>query len=700
MTRAGPSVSEFHEFFDTYYSDKLAAFATQYPDTTHFQISYRDVWRWNENVADDLLHTPPKLDEWFTDALQRYQVGAVELTDAECVLVDLPNSHISTPTDIRHDDGGRYFGVAGDLSRVTAPDDLARVVAFECQRCGTINKESQKIDELREPTECEICDRGGPWSIDDSESEFVDFSRVRIETPPEDAGSQGTESIDGYVTGELVEYGHENGLIQRAGDRATIYGQIERTPKGSGANKKPLFERRFRVEAIEFTNDADTIDIADHREDFEQLAARGNAVELFKQSIAPELHATDAWQAALELGVAYLFGAPRLDIENGPTYRGDIHALLITDYGMGKSTFNEGIEQYSPKCINKSATGLSSDVGLLAAAVKDDFGAGQWTIKPGILVRGNGGHVILDEIDKPDADLSRMNDALEGTQQIDIEKAGQSATYQSRVGLMAMGNPEDARYDDHAAIADQIGIDETLLSRFDGIVTMRDNPDEETDAEIAERIINGLVEASEYTTDDRDEFDILDRPVPLEVGQAWIKYARDSVHPVARKEQLIDIRDWYATEVRQLNHSYASDGEGEGSDMPVPVTARVVEDTYRFAAAFARLHLRNEISEVDVERAKSLVKELVSQSWDGDRFVNMHLPPARSVSQQELVDGIKSVLKTDEVDAGMTIDTIHQKLNAGTETDRVDYSRVEHRVEELCIDGELYEPTTNHYRTI
>jgi len=73
---------------------------------------------------------------------------------------------------------------------------------------------------------------------------------------------------------------------------------------------------------------------------------------------------------------------------------------------------------------------------------------------------------------------------------------------------MATGNPEDARYVNTEAVAHQIGMDETLLSRFDGIVTMRDTPDTETDAEIAERIIDGIVEASEVATDQRSEFDV------------------------------------------------------------------------------------------------------------------------------------------------------------------------------------------------
>jgi len=237
---------------------------------------------------------------------------------------------------------------------------------------------------------------------------------------------------------------------------------------------------------------------------------------------------------------------------------------------------NSAVAMYSPKCIKESVTGMSSDVGLLAAAVDDDFGEGGWTLEPGILVRANGGHVILDEIDKTDADLERMNDALEGEQIVDVNKAGQSASFKSRVGLLATGNPEDSRFTQGVPVSQELDIDRSLLSRFDGIVTMRDTADEEQDGFIAETQGMSYVEAQEYVHGDREELDMLDRVVEPEVGRAWIAHARDCVNPLLRPEHVETIREWYAEEVRQLNHDFEN---GNGGDMPVPVSARKVQDT-------------------------------------------------------------------------------------------------------------------------
>jgi len=281
---------------------------------------------------------------------------------------------------------------------------------------------------------------------------------------------------------------------------------------------------------------------------------------------------------------------------------------------------NSALAMFSPKVIKESVTGLSSDVGLLAAAVEDDFGEGQWTLQPGILVRGNGGHVILDEIDKTDADLERMNDALEGEQIVDINKAGQSASYKSRVGLHATGNPGDSRFNSHEPISEQLDLDPSLLSRFDGIVTMQDQSDEQQDADVARTAGKSYVEAFEYEYGDRDELDDLERAIKPDVGMNWIAYAREEVFPKPKMRHIKQIEEWYSEDARQLNQKF-NDNTEEGADMPVPVNARVVPATIRRAVAFARVHLREEVADEDVERAIELSKALIGQQFDGDKFV-------------------------------------------------------------------------------
>jgi len=609
-------------FYRDYYRNEIGVLAQHYPkEQTTLTIDYSDVFQWDQEIAADYLDKPTTMREFFEDALRMFDLPAdVSLDNATVQLVNIPQSRVYVPQDLSTDVSG-YVAIRGNLGRVTSKDEFPLEAAFECQRCGNMTFIPQEPNQSNEPHECQGCERQGPFKIKGDDTHWSDYCKVRVETPPDESGSANAEVIDGYCMGELVHEGGEYGLMGRAGESILAYGTIERQRKEGIKKDQMLFERVLNVEAIEFPSDDNRVDIDTHKETFRELSERNDAIDLLSESIAPALYQTDAWETAMEWAVAYLFGAPRIELPDGTVYRGDIHGAIISDYGMGKSMFSHGIENLSPQCMRKSATSLSSDVGLTAAAVKDDFGAGQWTLKPGILVRGNGGHVILDEIDKGPKNLETINDAIEGQQQVNVEKAGLSATYNSRVGLLVLGNPKEGRFNEQP-IAPQIGVDSSLLSRFDGIITMEDNADEDMDAKIAEQMGYGYAEANQLEFGDLDESDLdaLSTPVDPAVARAWVAYARENCNPTFSKEMVDEIKEWYATEVRQLNNSTGMSGTNDADRMPVPVTARVVMWSIRFSMAFARCHLRDEVVLQDVERAKSLTKRLVKQNWDGEKF--------------------------------------------------------------------------------
>lgn len=680
-------VEELREdFLRQYYHDEILELVRDYADRTILYVDWMDLYRFDDDpaseddsLAEQFLTKPEPVLKHLTAALREYDIPIdVPFDRAKVRVVGLNDADVYSPLELKEEHSGNYIGVKGEIAQATNPVEKIKIASFECQRCGTDTRVPQEGTEWQEPHECKGCERQGPFQIDYDESEFVNYCKLQIKTPPDQRSGNAQGQIDAEVEGELVYEGDEHvGLVARAGEKAIVYGVVERAQrKGQNANEQ-LFERYLDVHGVEFVEDEDDVNIKEHKEEFKRLADRDDAVDLFAESLAPELHATDEWEAALQLGVAYLFGAPRIDVPQGPTFRGDIHAMILSDYGMGKSTYNEAIKEFSPHAIKKSVTGISSDVGLLAAAVKDDFGDGQWTIKPGVLVRGNGGHVILDEIDKTDADLARMNDALEGEQMVDIDKAGQSVTYESRVGLLATGNPMNGRFNQHEPIADQLGIKQSLLSRFDGIITMRDTPNRSDDKAIAETQGKAYIEAQQAEHGQRDEFDMLDRDVSVDVGRAWIAYARENVNPMLKWDQFEQIREWYAEEVRTLNETFRED-EGEGMDMPVPATARVVEATIRFSVAFARVHLRDEVADADVERAMNLSKTLVGQNFDGEKFTPQQV---RGGEYEQAEPKVKSVLN----DARKPMDVSEVAEAAGVEE-----SKAEHALDKLSQKGKIY----------
>jgi replicative DNA helicase Mcm len=615
---------KFVEFYETYCEDDLFELGFNYPNQKRLTIDYDELWAFDTGLAEDYLSNPHLIGEYAAEAVDHFDLpNGQQMDDVTVSAVNLPDEHTHAPGELRSDHGGHYIGVEGTLERVTTTSHFPETLVYRCQRpgCGQTHYVDQDpTSEGRdEPAGCSDsgCGRQGPYNIIESESTWTDYVKIRIAARPDsDAAQDG--KVTGFVTGDLIDEGGETGLIGRAGEPVTVYGINHRKQKSGKGDNKLLFDDFIELRGIEFDRDDDVVDVEAHREEFTELAQQPDAVDQFARSIGPQIHMTDAWDAAFEFAVAYLFGAPRVDIHDGPTYRGDLHFLMITDYAMGKSTLRGEIAAFSPKCIAKSTTALASGVGLTAAATKDDFGEGQWTLKPGLLVRANGGHLILDEIDKGPDELTEMNDALEGEQTVDVEKAGLSATYESRTGLMALGNPDDGRFVEGIAKAEQMGIDETLLSRFDGIVTMADEVDEETDRKIAETWGHAYTESQQLQYGEREELDSLKRPVPVPVGRAWIKHARENVNPVLEYEQFEELTEWYATEIREMNESISNDSEA--GDMPVPATVRDLAAATKMAIAFARCHLREQVAPEDIERAKKLGKRLVGQRWDGDKF--------------------------------------------------------------------------------
>lgn len=675
------------EFYEQYYKQPIAMIAKEPNDRESLWVDYQDLWRFDPDLADDFRGKPNQILNHMQEAVDMVDVPLdADLTDVTVRVSGLNDEHVYPPNQIRKEHGGKYIGISGILERVTSTSDLPERVVYECQRCGTTTGIPQVIseNELQEPHECSGCERQGPFKVLEEESDWSDYAKLRIESAP-DTGDDESGKIAGYVLNDLLDHGGESGLIGRAGEPVTLYGIVKRVQKQGRGENALLFDHFVEIKAIEFDRDDETVDVLEHKETFTELSNQPDAVDLFAESIAPNLHATEAWETAFEFAVAYLFGAPRVDIDQGPTYRGDLHFLIISDYGMGKSDFSSDIEDYSPKCISKSTTALSSGVGLTAAATKDDFGEGQWTIKPGLLVKANGGHLILDEIDKGPDELTDMNDALEGKQQVDVEKAGKSATYDSRTALLALGNPVDGRFNPNAPIPAQLGIKESLLSRFDGIVTMEDIANEDQDQKVAQTYGKAYTEAQQAQYGDGEDFDTLERNVPIDVGQAWIKYARENVNPVMEYRQFQELEGWYASEVRQLNNSTGDESE----DMPVPATVRVLGAAVKMSLAFARVHLRETVEQEDIERAKKLGKKLVKQNWNGESF-DATKNVAGGKTQADRIDAIKTTLRSD---GKQTIEQIAEKTD-------ISVSKVEHRIEEMLKEGEATEPEIGVYRLV
>lgn len=324
-----------------------------------------------------------------------------------------------------------------------------------------------------------------------------------------------------------------------------------------------------------------------------------------------------------------------------------------------------------------------------AAAVKDDFGEGRWTLEAGALVLADRGLACIDELDKmTEQDRSSLHEAME-SQRISIAKAGITATLQSRCSLLAAANPKFGRFDMSEKIVGQIDLPPALMSRFDLIFVMTDKPQRERDANITDHIlkahrrgeVRGLKESVVGSVDKEQiltETNIIAPVYSEEIIRKYVSYAKKNCNPVMSEEAVKKIEKAYL-DIRVL-------GEKEGES--VPITARQLEAYVRLSEATAKSRLSPVVEAQDADRAINLIgyylDKIASNSSGGmdvDNFTSNWTQKERKnrkMFRDEIISLIKqsptplkvSELKRMAVDNGINesvVDNMIENMKRGSE---------------------------------
>jgi len=217
----------------------------------------------------------------------------------------------------------------------------------------------------------------------------------------------------------------------------------------------------------------------------------------------------------------------------------------------------------------------------------------------------------MDKMEK--GDRASLHEAME-QQTISVAKAGITATLKSRCALLGAANPKYGRFDMYGDISDQINMPASLLSRFDLIFIMTDQPEQKRDLAIAEHILKAhsvgeLIAQHKKTpipgvTDEYIKQQLL--PVMPDIDpvlfRKYVAYAKRSCFPILSleaKEALVS----YYLKLRGI----------AAPNKPVPVTARQLEALVRLAEASARIRLTNTIGLADAERVIHIVDTCLRQ---------------------------------------------------------------------------------------
>lgn len=582
-------------------------------------IDYKAVERFDLDLADDLVDNPRKILQAAEKALHEADLPVAIKDDIKVRVTNLPAEDEYLVRDLRSRHLKRLISVDGIIRKATRVRPHIDNAVFECQRCGEYQQIEQPLTKLKQPFMCRGCERKGPFELLKDESILVDKQKISIQELPEDLrGGAQPSSITAYVAGDLAGTAHPGNRVKLNG----AYSSMEAT---KGNKKLPHLDTYIDTNNLEIQEkEYRELNISpEDRKKIRELKNSSTIVSDIVDSIAPSIYGYDDIKESIAL---QLFGGIMKTAPDGAHLRGDIHILLIGDPGIGKSQLLRYVKEIAPRGVYASGKS-SSAAGLTAAAVKDNFGEGQWTIEAGALVLADKGVACIDELDKMrDEDRSALHEALE-QQQLSIAKAGITTTMRTQCSLLAAANPKYGRYDMHEPLADQLNLEPALVSRFDLIFPLRDEANATQDNHIAEHILKN-----------HKGQDTAPKPViEPDLLRKYIASAK-TLKPHLSTDAEEVLKEFY-TSVRQ---------EGDGNDSPIPITARQLEALIRLAEASARMKHSSVVEEEDAKTAVRLVRTTLRQVGldpETGEFDIDNIATGMSKSQREKILLIKSYIR-------------------------------------------------------
>jgi replicative DNA helicase Mcm len=624
-------------------------------------VDYDEFIRFDPELARYILNEPLQVFEEATKILER-------MTKIPRLNLRIKNVGESVEIrNIRAEHLGKLIQIEGILVQAGQVRPEVNIATFRCKGCGEDYRVEQVGDFITAPLSCANpnCKARGPnaFELILESTEFRDWQSIAVQEPPAKLrGGRMPRRIKGILRDDLVD-------VAVPGNHVVLTGV-----------PRPLFSRKkervmttvFMVNYIEVlqkgVEEAELT--AEDIQQIEKLARDPWISHKIIHSIAPAIMGHDTIKEAIAL---QLFGCDPTVLADGTRIRGDIHILLSGEPGTAKSQILRWVADVAPRGVYTSGK-KTTGAGLTATAVRDELGTG-WNLEAGALVIADGGIACIDEFEKmPEEERGTMLESME-QQTISIAKAGIVATLNARTAVLAATNPKGGRFDKNYPVAMQLPLDPVLLSRFDLIFALKDEPKSEEDHALAKHVI------ALHTKPHK----AVKPPIDKELLRKMIIYARKKIKPTfTDKEAQKLIEDFYV--------NWRKTGMAKGDVLPI--TVRQLEAIIRLAKARARLRFSEKVSVEDVSRAIDLVKYFLEQVGMDVRtgvvdidIIATGIPR----SQREKINRIQQILDELEAEYGEHIPI--KELKKRAIENNISERFVDHYIEQETRRGTLYDPT-------
>ncbi|XP_063298107.1 DNA replication licensing factor MCM3 isoform X2 [Pelobates fuscus] len=460
-------------------------------------------------------------------------------------------------------------------------------------------------------------------------SVYKDHQTLTIQEMPEKApAGQLPRSVDIILDDDLVDK-------VKPGDRVQVIGTYRCLPsKQNGYTSASFRTILIACNVIQVSKEVSPVFSADDLAKIKKFS-KTHSKDVFEQlsrSLAPSIHGHHYIKKAI---LCMLLGGVEKVLENGSRIRGDINVLLIGDPSVAKSQLLRYVLFTAPRAITTTGRG-SSGVGL-TAAVTTDQETGERRLEAGAMVLADRGVVCIDEFDKmSDMDRTAIHEVMEQGR-VTIAKAGIHARLNARCSVLAAANPVYGRYDQYKNPMQNIGLQDSLLSRFDLLFIMLDQMDPEQDREISDHVLRmhryrGAGEQDGDAMPLGSAVDILatnDPNVTHEEQQELHVYEKHDnlLHGTKRKREKIVSMDFMRKYIHVAKifkpaltseaaayiaeeYSRLRNQDQISSDVArtSPVTARSLETLIRLSTAHAKVRMSKTVELKDAEAAVELVQ--------------------------------------------------------------------------------------------
>lgn len=505
--------------------------------------------------------------------------------------------------DIKVNYYNKKITIKGCIIRVNKSCQMPSVLVLSCKKCKKSFTAEQKNGIYNPPKKkCEQC--GAMKFEPDLTSPYVETVPLQIiriqEHFGEDHDDQGRmpRVMDIELYRDLVD-------TCMPGDDVTVTGIIKMQGTDNGQKLKANVVANLYMEACSVINNNSKaknnggLSIEFDTKDYKSIKSihkSPDSLALLVHSLCPGIYGHEMIKMALLLSL--FGGSPKHS-----NLRENIHVLIVGDPGLGKSQMLQACARVAPKGIYVSGNSSTSS-GLTVTLVRES-GQNDFALEPGALVLADRGCCCIDEFDKMPTQHQALLEAME-QQSVSVAKSGVIWSLPSRTSILAAANPIGGRYEKSKLLCRNLNMSQPLLSRFDMIFLLLDQPDKDLDNFLAGHVMlmhtgNEQTKDEEFVRYNRESINEMSslrkklvassrsfNAIPSSALRKYISYARQYVKPTLSNASAAILQKFYLGLRKRIE-----------SPANLSACSRQLEALIRLTEARAKLDLREETTEQD-----------------------------------------------------------------------------------------------------